>query len=80
LLVDSNSGFAGFAVWGIGTPGNVTIFTFWGTSFTVPPEDRPPAPELQIEFEQAVPEPGSLLLLASGLGAAISRWRRRHQS
>jgi hypothetical protein len=72
-LLDGSSGFAGFMVRGVGTAGNAVIFTFWGTSFTLPPEDRPPAPELQIEFEQAVPEPASWLLLATGLAIARSR-------
>ena len=73
-LLDSSSGYAGFAVWGVGTPGNASIFTFFGTSFSIlNPEDRPPAPELEIEFQQAVPEPGSLLLLAGGLGVLLTR-------
>jgi len=74
-LVDAGDPFAGFAVWGIGTPGNSVNFGFWGTSSLLPPEDRPPAPELQIEFQQPVPEPGTLLLIASGFGIAILRRR-----
>jgi hypothetical protein len=72
-LLDTNSTFAGFMVQGIGTPGNSVVFAFWGTSFTVPPEDRPPAPELRIEFQPAVPEPGTLLFLGTGLGLLLSR-------
>jgi PEP-CTERM motif len=72
-LLDTNSGFAGFMVQGLGTPGNDVVFAFWGTSFTVPPEDRPPAPELQIEFQPAVPEPGTLLLLGTSVGLLLSR-------
>jgi hypothetical protein len=35
-LLDSSSGIAGFAVRGVGTPGNASIFSFWGTSSAQP--------------------------------------------
>ena len=52
-LVDSNALFAGFMVQGVGTPGNSVVFMFWGTSTAVPPEDRPPAPELRDRISTA---------------------------
>jgi hypothetical protein len=65
-LVDSASDFAGFAVWGAPSVGDSIAFTVLGTSANVPLGERP---TLHIEYEASstVPEPTSILLLASGI-------------
>jgi hypothetical protein len=78
-LVNSSSAFAGFAVWGAPGVGNSIAFTLFGTSASIPLSERP---TLQIEYETAseVPEPTSILLVASGAVMLCNSGKKRRLS
>lgn len=72
-LIDADSAFAGLMFKGV--PGPIAVvYTFDSAFSAVPLDDRP---TLSVEYHEGViPEPGTFVLIASGL-VALVRWRRR---